>query len=177
MDNIRAFINGKFAGQYIQSDINPFLADSSPVPVDLGLSQTQTDPSVRNPCIDYGSGGEAQELVQVSWPALPFSSLRAAGIVVPQGVVLGDRINRAPSPATVHVRLRWLRSMDSRRSPWEVVVLCLLRLHILRLRCRVVRRSLSCARLGPRRRRPGWRALCLRYLPRCCLPCGVVCRF
>ena len=30
------------------------------------------------------------------------SSLRAAGIVVPQGVVIGDRVDRAPSPANVH---------------------------------------------------------------------------
>ena len=51
---------------------NPFLADSSPVPVDLGPRQTQTDPSVRSPCIDYGTGGEAQEPVQVSWPPLSF---------------------------------------------------------------------------------------------------------
>ena len=65
LDNIRAFINDKFASQDIQPDNNPFLADSSPVPVDLGPRQTQTDPSVRSPCIDYGSGGEAQEPVQV----------------------------------------------------------------------------------------------------------------
>ena len=30
------------------------------------------------------------------------ASLRAAGIVVPQGVVIGDRVDRAPPPATVH---------------------------------------------------------------------------
>ena len=30
------------------------------------------------------------------------ASLRAAGIVVPQGVVIGNRINRDSSPATVH---------------------------------------------------------------------------
>ena len=50
--------------------------------------------------------------------------------------MLGDRMDRAPSPAAVHVRLRWLCDMDSRRSPWEVVVLC-------GLWCGVVRRSLS----------------------------------
>ena len=176
LDNIRAFINDKFASQDIQPDNNPILADSSPVPVDLGPHQTQTDPSVRSPCIDYGSEGEAQEPVQVGWPPLPFSSLQAAGIVVPQGVMLGDRIDRAPSPAAVHVRLRWLRSMDSCRNPWEVVVLCWLRLSIRCLRCRVVRCSLSCARLGPRLRKPGWWGLCLQYLTRCCPPCGGVCR-
>ena len=78
LDNIRTFINVKFASQDIQSVNNPFLADSSPVPVDLSPCQTQTDPSVRSRCIDYGSGGETQEPVQVSWPPLPFSSLRAA---------------------------------------------------------------------------------------------------
>ena len=62
LDNIRAFINVKFASQDIQPVNNPFLADSSPVPVDLGPRQTQTDPSVRSP---YGSGGEAQEPVQL----------------------------------------------------------------------------------------------------------------
>ena len=30
------------------------------------------------------------------------ASLLAAGIVVPQGIVIGDRVDRAPSPATVH---------------------------------------------------------------------------
>ena len=62
----------------IQPVYDPFLSDSSPVPVDLGPRQTQTDPSVRSPCIDYGSVGEAQEPVQVSWPPLPFLSLRTA---------------------------------------------------------------------------------------------------
>ena len=30
------------------------------------------------------------------------ASLQAAGIVVPQGLVIGDRVDRAPPPATVH---------------------------------------------------------------------------
>ena len=78
-------------------------ADSSPAPVDLGPCQTQTDPSVHSPCVDFGSGGEAQEPVQVGSATSSFlASLRAAGIVVPQGVVIGDRLDRASSPATVH---------------------------------------------------------------------------
>ena len=73
-----------------------------PVAVKLGLRQTQTDASVRSPCVDFGSGGEAQEPVQVVSATSPLlASLRAAGTVVPQGVVIGDRIDRA-SPATVH---------------------------------------------------------------------------
>ena len=63
-DNIRAFIDERFAGQDVQPESNPSFADSSPVPVDLGPRQTQTDPSVRSPCVDFGSGGEAQEPVQ-----------------------------------------------------------------------------------------------------------------
>ena len=56
-DYIRAFIDDKFASQDVQPETNPSLADSSPVPVDLGPCQTQTDPSVRSPCVDFGSGG------------------------------------------------------------------------------------------------------------------------
>ena len=37
-----------------------------------GPCQTQTDPSVRSPCIDYGSGGEAQEPVQVGLASSSF---------------------------------------------------------------------------------------------------------
>ena len=102
-ENIRSFIDDKFASQDSQPETNPSFADSSPVLVDLGPRQTQTDPSVRSPCIDYGSGGEAQESVQVGSATSSFlASLRAAGIIVPQGVVIGDRVDRAPSSATVH---------------------------------------------------------------------------
>ena len=64
-DNIRAFIDYKFACQDMQPETNPSITDFSPVPVDLGTRQTQTDPSVRIPYIDCGSGDEAQEPVQV----------------------------------------------------------------------------------------------------------------
>ena len=102
-DNIRAFIDDKFASQDVQPETNPSLADSSPVLVDLGPCQTQTDPSVHSPCVDFGSGGEAQQPVQVGLAASSFlASLRAAGIVVPQGVVIGDKIDRTSSSATVH---------------------------------------------------------------------------
>ena len=40
--------------------------------------------------------------MQVSWPPLPFCSLRAAGSAVPQGVVFCDRVDRDGSPAAVH---------------------------------------------------------------------------
>ena len=97
-DNIRSFIDERFASQDVQPESNP-----SPVPVYLGPRQTQTDPSVRSPCVDFGSGGEAQEPVQADSATSSFlASLQAAGIVVSQGVVMGDRVDRAPSPATVH---------------------------------------------------------------------------
>ena len=101
-DNIRTFIEDKFASQD-HAKSNPSFSALSPVPVDLGPHQTQTDPSVRSPCVDFGSGGEAQEPVQADSATSSFlASLRAAGIVVLQGVVVGNRIDRAPSPATVH---------------------------------------------------------------------------
>ena len=102
-DNIRAFIDDKFASQDFHANSYPSFADFSPVLVDLGPRQTQTDPSVRSPCVDFGSGGEAQEPVQADSATSSFlASLQAAGIVVPQGVVIGNRVDRAPSPATVH---------------------------------------------------------------------------
>ena len=86
--NIRSFIivNDCLLVRFLA--FNPFLADSLPVPVDLGPRQTQTDPSVCNPCIAFGTGGQAQEPVQVSWPPLPFFSLRSARLLL-LGVVLG----------------------------------------------------------------------------------------
>ena len=92
-DNIGAFIDVRFASQEIQPETNPSFADSLPVPVDLGPRQIQTDPSVHSPCVDFGSGDEAQEPVQADLATSSFlASLRAAGIVVPQGVVIDDRI-------------------------------------------------------------------------------------
>ena len=102
-DNIRAFIIVQFASQDVQPETNPSFADSSPVPVDLGPRQTQTDPSVPSPCIDCESGSEAQEPVQVGWATSSFlAPLRAAGIAVPQGVVIGDRVVRVHSLGSVH---------------------------------------------------------------------------
>ena len=54
-DNIRSFSDDRFASQVSQPETNPSIADSSPVPVDLGSLQTQTDPSVRNPCMGLGA--------------------------------------------------------------------------------------------------------------------------
>ena len=48
---------------------------------------------MRNPCIAFGAGGQALESVQ---------EVTAAGIAVPQGVVIGDRVDWDVSPATVH---------------------------------------------------------------------------
>ena len=97
-DNIRTFIDDRFM-QERQLEPNPSVSDSSPVPVDLGPRQAQTDPSVRNPCIAFGAGGQAQD---VSATSSFLASLRAPGIAVPQGVVIGDRSDRVVSPATVH---------------------------------------------------------------------------
>ena len=99
-DNIKSFIDDRFAEQL---EPNPSIPDSSPVPVDLGPRQAQTDPSVHNPCIAFGAGGQAQEPVQEVSPTSSFlASLRAAGIVVPQGIVIGNRLDRDAAPATVH---------------------------------------------------------------------------
>ena len=97
-DNIKSFIDDRFA-QDSQPEPNPSVSDSSPVQVNLGPRQTQTDPSVCNPCMAFGAGGQAQE---VSATSSFLASLRAAGIAVPQGVVIGDRVDRAVTPATVH---------------------------------------------------------------------------
>ena len=101
-DNIKNFIDDRFA-QENQLEPNPSISDSSPVLVDLGPRQAQTDPSVCNPCIAFGAGGQAQEPVQEVTATFSFlASLRAAGIAVPQGVVTGDRVDRDVSPVTVH---------------------------------------------------------------------------
>ena len=63
-------------------------------------------PRLTPPCVarvDFGSGGEAHEPMQADSATSSFlASLRAAGIVVLQGIVISDRVDRAPSPATVH---------------------------------------------------------------------------
>ena len=101
-DNIKTFIDDRFA-QETQLEPNPSVSDSSPVPVNLGPRQAQTDSSVCNPCIAFGAGGQAQEPVQEVTATSSFlASLRAAGIAVRQGVVIGDRVDRDVSPATVH---------------------------------------------------------------------------
>ena len=101
-DNIKSFIDDRFA-QDSQLEPNPSVSESSPVPVDLGPRQAQTDPSVCNPCIAFGAGGQAQEPVQeVTAISFFLASLRAAGIAVLQGVVIADRLDRDVSLATVH---------------------------------------------------------------------------
>ena len=101
-DNIKTFIDDSFE-QETQLEPNPSVSDSSLVPVNLGPRQAQTDPYVCNPCIAFGAGGQAQEPVQEVTATSSFlASLRAAGIAVPQGVVIGDRVDRDVSPATAH---------------------------------------------------------------------------
>ena len=95
-ENIKSFIDDRSAEQL---EPNPSIPDSSPVPVDLGPRQAQTDPSVRNPCIAFGAGGQTQELVQEVSATSFLASLRAAGIVVPQGVVIGNRLDRDSTSA------------------------------------------------------------------------------
>ena len=101
-DNIKSFIEDRFA-QESQLEPNHSFSESSPVPVDLGPRQAQTDPSVCNPCIAFGAGGQAQEPVrEVSATSSFLASLWATGIAVPQGIVIGDRVDRDVSSATVH---------------------------------------------------------------------------
>ena len=52
-ENIRTFIEDKFASQDVHANSNPSFTALSPVPVDLGPRQTQTEPSVRSPCVDW----------------------------------------------------------------------------------------------------------------------------
>ena len=74
-------------------DSNRSFAAPSPALVDQALSQSQTDPSVRNPCIGCGPGVETQELGQAESATASFLAvLRAAGIQVPQGVFVTDRV-------------------------------------------------------------------------------------
>ena len=78
-DNIKSFIDDRFA-QDSQLEPNPSLSDSSPVLVDLGPREAKTDPSVCNPCIAFGAGGQAQKPVQ---EVTATSSFLASGIAVP----------------------------------------------------------------------------------------------
>ena len=75
-DNIKSFIDDRFA-QESHLEPNPSISGSSPVPVDLGPRQSQTDPSVCNPCIAFGAGGQAQEPVQEVSATSFFSRLPA----------------------------------------------------------------------------------------------------
>ena len=55
-DDIKTFIDNRFV-QENQLEPNPSIPDSSPVPVDLGPRQAQTDPSVCNPCYSLWGWG------------------------------------------------------------------------------------------------------------------------
>ena len=91
--------------------------------------------------------------MQVSWPPLPFSALRAAGFAVPQGVVLCNRVDRNGSPAIVCGAPAVAVRHEQPQEPLEVVALRRLRLLLLPLRFRSRRRSrgLVCALIESRR--------------------------
>ena len=76
-------------------DSNHSFSAPSPAPVDRAPSQRQTDPSVHNPCIGCGPGGETQEPGQAeSATSSLLAALHAAGKEVPHGVFLTGRVSR-----------------------------------------------------------------------------------
>ena len=89
--NIHAFIElGSNFSQDVHESNRSFTAPS-PAPVDQAPSQSQTEPSVGNPRIGCGPGGETQEPGQAESATFSFlAALRAAGIQVPQGVDISD---------------------------------------------------------------------------------------
>ena len=70
--------------------VNALISAPSLAQVDVGANQTSTDPSVAFHRSDLGSGGGLQEPVQAEsvTPSFLLLSLRAAGITVPQGLVI-----------------------------------------------------------------------------------------
>ena len=64
--NIQAFIEDRLNSNCNQDvhDSNRSFSAPSPAPINQAPSQIQTDPSMRNPRIGYGPGGETQELGQ-----------------------------------------------------------------------------------------------------------------
>ena len=100
--NFQAFMAEGLCSSISQDvhDSNRSFSAPSPAPVDQAPSQSQTDPSVHNPRIGCGPGGETQEPKQVESAASSFlAALCAAGIQVPQGVFLTDRVARESSSA------------------------------------------------------------------------------
>ena len=91
--------------------------------------------------------------MQVSWPPFPFSSLRAAGFVVTQGVVLCDRVDRDGSPATVHgapaLAVQHEQPQEPLRGgrPLQTATAS----SALRIRSRMRNRSLVCVPIGSHR--------------------------
>ena len=57
--------------------------------------------------------------MQVSWPPLPFSSLRTAGFAVPQGVVICDRVDRDVISAAVHGAPAVAAQHKQPQEPWR----------------------------------------------------------
>ena len=102
--NIQSFIEDMLNSHVSQNmhDSNRSFSAPSPAPVNQAPSQTQTNPSVRKPCIGCGPGGETRELGQVELATSFFlAALRAADIRVPQGVSISDRIVRGSSSEAV----------------------------------------------------------------------------
>ena len=76
-------------------DSNLSFSATAPAPVDQAPSQSQNDPSLFNPHIGCGPGGETQEPGQAESATSSFlAAVRGAGIQVPQGVFLTDRVAR-----------------------------------------------------------------------------------
>ena len=102
--NIQAFIEDRLGSNFSQDvhDSNCSFTAPSPALVDQAPSQNQTDPSVRNPRIGCGPGSETQEPGQAESATSSFlAALGAAGIQVPQGVDISDRVVRESSSAAV----------------------------------------------------------------------------
>ena len=86
---------------------------------------------------------------EVSATSSFLASLRAAGIAVPQGVVIGDRVDRDVTPATVHVAPAVAAQHEQPLEPLRGSrPLLILPLHV---RSRMRSRSLYCALVGSRR--------------------------
>ena len=101
--NIQSFIEDRlYSHSQNVHDSNCSFSAPSPALVNQAPSQTQTNPSMRNHCIGCGPGGETQEPGQVEPATSSFlAALHAAGIRVPQGVSISDRIVRGSSSEAV----------------------------------------------------------------------------
>ena len=100
--NIQSLIDDRLSN-YVSQDINnASFAAPSPVPVYQAPSHGQTDPSLRIPHTGFGPGGETEEPGQDESATSSFlAALNAAGISVPQGVVISARESSSGSGQSV----------------------------------------------------------------------------